>query len=141
MGTDKKSEGRVTRIPVVSGEKLGTRKARLSEQSLLSVLLDDIEHRLGVRGLFERLAEIGFVEELGNVGERVKMLLKLTLRHEEQHDELDRLVVERIEVDPFLGTAQRADDFVNQVRRSVRDTDAEADAGTHGRLAFLYRGG
>jgi len=40
--------------------------------------------------------KIGFVQEFGDVGQCVKVLLKLALRHEEQHDELHRLIVERV---------------------------------------------
>ena len=42
---------------------------------------------------------------------------------------------------PLLGAAQRADDLVNQVRRGVRNADAEADAGAHRGLALLDHGG
>ena len=59
------------------------------------------------------------------------MFLKLTLGHEKKHDELHRLVVKRVEVDAFARTAERADDFKNQIRGSVRNADAEADARGH----------
>ena len=36
---------------------------------------------------------------------------------------------------------ERADDFVNQIRRGMRDADAEPDAGAHRGLAFLDGGG
>ena len=81
------------------------------------------------------------MQQLGDVRQGVQMLLKLALRHEKEHDELHRLVVERIEIDARLGTAQRAHHFVNQVGRGVRNADAEPDAGAHGRLALLDRGG
>ena len=42
---------------------------------------------------------------------------------------------------PFLRAAQRADDFVDQIGRGVRNADAEADAGAHGGFALLDDGG
>ena len=77
------------------------------------MLLDDFEHGLGIGRLFQGLAKIGPMEELGNIGQGVKMLLKLALRHKEQHDQLHRLVVERIEVDAGFRAAERTDDFIN----------------------------
>ena len=40
-----------------------------------------------------------------------------------------------------MRTAQRADDFLDQIRGGVRDADAEADAGAHGGLALFDDGG
>ena len=96
-----------------------------------------LQHGLGVRRLFEGLAEFRFVQQLGDIGQGVEMLLELALRHQEEHDQVDRLVVQGIEVDAFLRAAQRADHFIDQIRRGVRDADAEADAGAHGGLALL----
>ena len=61
----------------------------------------------------------------------MEMFLKLTLGNQKEHYELHRLIVERVEVDAFARAAQRADYFKNQIRRSVRNTDAEADARGH----------
>jgi len=44
-----------------------------NQRSLFPYFLDDVEHGLGVGGFFERRAEIGFMEELGDVGQRVEM--------------------------------------------------------------------
>ena len=66
---------------------------------LLSPLFaDNAQHRLGIRRLFQRLPELGFVQKFGDVGKRVEMFLELALWHKEKHDELDRLVVERVEI-------------------------------------------
>ena len=54
---------------------------------------------------------------------------------------LDRLIVQRVEVDALLRAAQRPDHFVNQVRGGVRNADAEPDAGAHRRLALFDHGG
>ena len=49
----------------------------------------------------EHLAELGAVQEFGNVRQRMKVFLKLTLRYEKQHDEVHRLIIERVKVDAF----------------------------------------
>ena len=104
---------------------------------LLPLLFDGAQHRFGVGSLFEGLTEFCFVKNLGDVGERVEMFLKLTLGNEEKHDEIDRLIVERVEVDPFFRASQRTDDFGDQVCGSVRDADAKTNARAHGSLALL----
>lgn len=108
-----------------------------TEGLLLSLIFDRLEHRLGVWGFFECLTEFGFVKNLGDVGEGVKMLLKLTLGHEKEHDEVYRLIIEGVEVDALFGSPQCADDFRNQRGGGVRNPDAEPDARAHGFLAFL----
>ena len=69
------------------------------------------------------------------------MLLELALRHEEEHDELDGLVVERVEVDARGAASESADDFWDEVGAGVRDADAKADPGAHGILALAHDGG
>ena len=66
-----------------------------------SVFADDGEHGVGVGRFFERFAEISLVQKFGDVGERVEMFLKLTLRDEKEHDELHGLIVERIKINAF----------------------------------------
>ena len=100
--------------------------------SLLPMLLDDFKHGFGVGGLFEGLTKFGFMQELRDICQRVEMFLELTLRNEEEHDEIHRLIVERVEIDTLAGAAERADDFADQVRAGVGDADAEADARAHG---------
>ena len=78
------------------------------------------------------------MKNFGNVSERVKMFLELTLGNEKKHDEIYRLIVEGIKVDPFLRATQRTDDFRDQIGGGVRDADAESDAGAHRSLALLY---
>ena len=56
------------------------------------------------------------MEQLGDVGEGVEMFLKLALGNQKQHDEFDRLVIKRVEVDALFRAAERADDLVNQIR-------------------------
>ena len=94
----------------------------------------------GVGGLFEFLAKFLDVKKLGDVGQGVKMFLELALRHQEKHDQIDRLIVQRVKIDPVGGTAQRADDFLDQIGRGMGNADAETNAGAHGRLALLDHG-
>ena len=39
------------------------------------------------------------MEEFGDVGQRMKMLLELALGHQEEHDEVDGLIVQGVEID------------------------------------------
>ena len=64
-------------------------------------------------------------------------LLPFEERHQEEHDQIDRLIVQGVEINSLRRAAQGADYFRNQVRRSVRDADAETDAGAHRGLALL----
>ena len=73
-----------------------------TEELLFPLFLDHAQHGFGVGGLFEGLTEFGFVQNLGNVGKSMEVLLKLTLGNEEKHDEIYGLIVEGIKVDPFL---------------------------------------
>ena len=77
------------------------------------------------------------MKNLGDVGERVEVFLELTLGNEEKHDEIYRLIIERVEVDPFLRATQCTDDFRDQIGGGVRDADAESDASAHRSLALL----
>ena len=70
----------------------------------------------------------------------MKMLLKLSLRHKEEHDQIDRLIVQRVEIDALGRAAQCADDFLDQVRRGVGNADAKTYAGAHGGLALFDHG-
>src|SRR5512138_1610868 len=111
--------------------------ASLPQALLPRLPLDNIEHGLGVGSFFERLPKFLFVQQLGDLGERVEMLLKLALGNEEEHDERDRLVVERVEVDALLRPAKGANDFTDQVGRGVRNANAKPDARAHGSLSLL----
>ena len=105
------------------------------------MLANDLEHGFGIGGLFEGGAEFGFVQEFCDVRERVQVFLKLTLRDEKEHDEIYRLIIERIEIHAFARAAERADDFTDEIRARVRDADAEPDASAHGGFALLDDGG
>src|SRR5438105_4172110 len=57
------------------------------------LVLDNSEHRGGVRRLHQGLAKFGPMQVLGNVGQRVQMFLKLPLWHQEKHCQVHRLIV------------------------------------------------
>ena len=73
-----------------------------SSSFLRRMSLDDFHHRIGVGRRFKRLTKIFVVKEFCDVGQCVKMFLKLALRNEKEHDEIDGLIVERVEVDSFF---------------------------------------
>ncbi len=95
------------------------------------MVADNLQHGCRVGSLFEGLSEFGAVEEFGDVGEGVKVLLKLALGNEEEHDEIHRLVIERIEINTLFRAAERAHHLVNEISRGVRDADSKANARTH----------
>src|SRR6267142_3875820 len=81
----------------------------LPRQTLLVPLVpDDLEHSFSIRRLFESLPELGPVQEFGNVRQRMQMFLELALRHQEEHHKVHGLIVQGIETDSLLRTAQRA---------------------------------
>src|SRR3954469_11228460 len=103
----------------------------------MPLIADDLEHGGGVGCLFEGLAEFGTVKELGDIGKSVKVLLKLALRHEEEHDKINRLVVERVEIDALLGASQSANDLVNEIGGGMRNANTETNPCAHGGLALF----
>src|SRR6267154_1066013 len=85
--------------------------------------LDDLVHRGGVRRFLQRLAKILLMQQLGDIRERMKMLLKLPLRHQEQHHQVNRLIVQRIKIDPLLRPPKRSYHLIDQVRGRMRNPD------------------
>jgi len=102
---------------------------------------DDLEHGGGVGRLFEGLTKFSAVEEFGDIGESVEVFLELALGNEEKHDEIDRLVVEGIEIDAFFGAPKSANDFIDEIGRGMGNTNAETDASAHRRFALFDDGG
>ena len=66
------------------------------------LLLDDVVDGLGISTVLERLAKFFFVQQLGDLGERMKVLLKLALRNKEEDHQGDRLVIERVEINAIF---------------------------------------
>src|SRR5258706_895066 len=100
---------RVASKPTASGARPGTlfRDRGISDHPV---------HFFGVVGLLQGLPKLLFVQKLRDVGESVQVLLKLALRNEEQHHEIDRLIVEGIEVHALPGTSECANYLVDEVR-------------------------
>ena len=70
---------------------------------LFSALIpDDLQHRLGIGRLLQRLAKLGFVKKLGDIGQGMEVLLELPLRNQEQHDQVHRLIVLGVKTDAVL---------------------------------------
>ena len=63
---------------------------------------NNLEHALCIGSLFQGLAKFGFVQQLGNIGEGMQMLLELALWHQKEHDQVDGLIIQRIEADSFF---------------------------------------
>ncbi len=92
---------------------------------------DDVDHCFGIGSLFERETKFFEVQKLGYIGQGVKVFLKLALRNEKEHDQIDRLVVQCLEVDSLSRATKCADNFLDQFGRCMRDADAESDSGAH----------
>jgi len=114
----------------------------MSREALLARFsLDDLIHVGRIWRGFQGLTEFLFMEELRDLGERVKMFLELALRNQEEHDKIDGLIIKGIEIDALFGTPEGADDFVNEVCGGVRNAYAKADAGAHGGFPLFDHGG
>lgn len=98
---------------------------------------DDPVDGFGIGRGGEGVTEIGVVKVLGDVGQGVEMLLELALGNQEQDHQLDRLIVERLELHAGRRAAEDADDLGDEIGDGVRNTDAEADAGAHRLFALL----
>ena len=57
------------------------------------LLLEERFHGISITGLLQGLSEIIVMEYFCNVGQRVEMFLKLPLRDQEEHHQVDRFVV------------------------------------------------
>ena len=55
------------------------------------------------------------MQELGNIGQRMQVLLELALGNQKEHDEIYRLIVQGVKTVSLFRAPQRADDFVNQI--------------------------
>ena len=64
------------------------------ERLLLPLVSDDLQHLVSARCLLKGLAKFRPMQEFGDVGQRVKVLLKLALWHEEKNHQIDRLIIQ-----------------------------------------------
>ena len=65
------------------------------------------------------------------------MCLKLVLGHDEKDDELDRRVIERVELNAFARAAKSSHHFVEPIRGTMGNGNSETDAGAHRFLALF----
>ena len=78
-------------------------------------------------------------QDAGDPRQRLQMIGAGALRREQHEDEVDRLVVERIEIDRAREPRKDADQPVERAQLAVRDGDALADAGRAQALALQQR--
>lgn len=98
---------------------------------------EDGEHFVGGLGVFELSAPVFVAEEPGEGGKGLEMLLKLTLRSEEENAEADRLVVERLEIHRGFEVGDDGDRRLNAGNAGMRNGQAETDAGAVAGLAIF----
>src|SRR5205085_9407027 len=91
--------------------------------------------------LSEFLASTAIVQKFCDRCQRAQMRLKLVLWNDEEHDEFHGRIIERVELDTGARSAERGDDVIDAVRRTMRNGDAETDAGAHRLLALFQRTG
>ena len=98
---------------------------------------EDGEHFVGGLGVFELCAPVFVAEEPGEGGKGLEMLLKLTLRSEEENAEADRLVVERLEIHGGFEMGDDGDWCLNAGDAGVRNGKTVADASAVAGLAVF----
>ncbi len=59
------------------------------------------------RGLFQFLAKFLEVKKFGDIGQGVEMFLELALRHQEEHHQIHRLIIQRVKTYPLARTSDR----------------------------------
>ena len=67
----------------------------------------------------------------------MQVLLELTLWDEEQHHEKDWFTIQSFELNPFTRTSESANNFRNELGRSMWDSDAKSYSGAHRRFTLL----
>ena len=101
------------------------------------LLLEERFHGISITGLLQGLSEIIVMEDFCNVGQRVEMFLKLPLRDQEEHHQVDRFVVQGIKVDPCLRTAKGPNHIINQIGRSMGNAHPETNSRAHAGFTLL----
>ena len=83
---------------------------------LLGAVAEDPENFFRGTGVCEALARRAIVQELRDGSECAQMRLELILRDDEEHDELHRCVIERVELDPAARAAEARDNLIDAIR-------------------------
>ena len=140
----------LARVPAFAGmtecwmtTKRGTVAAGAWPPASRRVGLGAFGHHRVERGLVGRGAELsgdaGLAEMPRDAGERLQVIGAGALGREQEEDEVDRLVVERLEIDRLREPREQAEDAVEARELAVRDGDAAADAGRAELLALQKR--
>jgi len=77
------------------------------------------------------------MQQLGQIGQRMQVLLELALWDEEQHHQMDWFTIQSFELNPFTRTSESSDDFRNEFGRSMRYSDTRSDSRAHRGFTFL----
>jgi len=103
-------------------------------------LLEDPEDFLfRLRG-GEPFSDRAVVQEFCDRGKGAEMGLKLILRDDEEHNEPDRRIIERVELDALGRATESRDYFRDRVGRRMRNGNPKTDPCAHRFLALLERG-
>src|SRR5215207_1875193 len=94
-----------------------------------ALLLEQGHELRGLADLEEALWHVGLLAELGDLAEHRQVLVgDFERRRDDEEEEVDRLLVDRLEVDAVRLPAERDAQLVDDERAAVRDGDAAADA-------------
>ena len=77
----------------------------------------------------ELARDLGIAKQARDTGQRLEMVGAGTLRGEQQENQIDRLAVERLEIDRALQPREQAEHVGELGELAVRDGDAVADSG------------
>src|SRR5439155_22607524 len=106
----------------------------------LRAIAKDRQNFVGGFRAGQAFAHRAIVQKLGDRGQRAQVRLELVLRDNKKNDELHRSIIQSIEFDTGGRSSKGGDDFLEPVRRTMRNGDPESDACAHGFLALLKRG-
>src|SRR6476661_8390068 len=105
----------------------------------LGTIAKDRQNFLGRFCAGQALAHRAVIQKLCNGGERAQMRLKLILRHNKKDDEFHWSIIERIKLNAGSRPSECSNDFVESIRRTMWNGNAEPDSCTHRFLALSKR--
>src|ERR1044072_497913 len=95
--------------------------------------------RVGIARLAQPRHHLGLAQEPRDAGERLQVIGARAFRGEQQANQIDRLAVERLEIDPALEAGEQADQLLELRQLAVRNRNAVADPGAAELLALRQR--
>ncbi len=99
----------------------------------------EVDHRRAVLGATQFLADLGVAQQARDAGQRLEMVGACAFGRQKQENQIDRLIVDRVEIDVAIKPREQADDARKAGQLAVRDRDAMADAGGAEALALQQR--